>query len=88
MGGEEFIVLLTNLTVEQAITIAERIRQEVERNTFRLLDGSSIHVTTSIGLSSGKRDIPVQHSLELSDQALYQAKRAGRNIVRIANHLL
>ncbi len=88
MGGEEFIVLLTDLTAEQATTIAERIRQEVERHTFRLLDGSSIHVTTSIGLSSGKRGIPVQHSMELSDQALYQAKRSGRNIVRIASHLL
>jgi len=87
MSGEEFIVLLTNLTVEQALTIAERIRQEVERNTFRLLDGSSIHVTTSIGLYSGKRDIPVQQSLELSDQALYQAKRSGRNIVQNANQL-
>ncbi|WP_294740277.1 diguanylate cyclase [uncultured Exiguobacterium sp.] len=88
MGGEEFIVLLTDLTAEHATTIAERIRQEVERHTFRLLDGSSIHVTTSIGLSSGKRDIPVQQSMELSDQALYQAKRSGRNIVRIASHLL
>lgn len=88
MGGEEFIVLLTDLTPEQATTIAERIRQEVERHTFRLLDGSSIHVTTSIGLSSGKRDIPVQHSMELSDKALYQAKKSGRNIVRIASHLL
>jgi len=87
MGGEEFLVLLINLTVEQATTIAERIRQEVERNTFHLLDGSSIHVTTSIGLSSGKRNIPVQQSLELSDQALYQAKRSGRNIVQNANQL-
>lgn len=88
MGGEEFSVLLTDLPTEQVWQIAERIRSEVEQHTFRLLDGSSIHVTTSIGLSSGKQDIPVQHSMELSDKALYQAKRSGRNLVRIASHLL
>ncbi len=88
MGGEEFSVLLTDLPTEQVWQIAERIRSEVEQHTFRLLDGSSIHVTTSIGLSSGKQDISVQHSMELSDKALYQAKRSGRNLVRIASHLL
>lgn len=88
MGGEEFSVLLTDLPIEQVWQIAERIRSEVEQHTFRLLDGSSIHITTSIGLSSGKQDIPVQHSMELSDKALYQAKRSGRNLVRIASHLL
>ena len=88
IGGEEFSVLLTDLPTEQVWQIAERIRSEVEQHTFRLLDGSSIHVTTSIGLSSGKQDIPVQHSMELSDRALYQAKRSGRNLVRIASHLL
>jgi len=88
IGGEEFSVLLTDLPTEQVWRIAERIRSEVEQHPFRLVDGSSIHVTTSIGLSSGKQDIPVQHSMELSDKALYQAKRSGRNLVRIASHLL
>lgn len=80
-GGEEFILLLRGTTLEEAHTIMERIRHQVEQHTF-LYQHQAITVTISVGLT------PYQMSyrrmddwLQCVDQRLYEAKRRGRNQV-------
>lgn len=80
-GGEEFILLLRGTTLEEAHTIMERIRRQVEQHTF-LYQHQAITVTISVGLT------PYQMSyrrmddwLQCVDQRLYEAKRRGRNQV-------
>ncbi|TDI43586.1 MAG: diguanylate cyclase [Acidobacteria bacterium] len=80
-GGEEFVVLLPQVTAAAALDSAERIRASVERTRFHA-GGKRTHVTVSIGLAMfpDQSDAP-ESLLEAADQALYQAKKLGRNRV-------
>lgn len=81
-GGEEFVVLLPHTSLEAAITSAERIRQVVETTPCETAKGI-LHVTLSLGVASITQicgDVPLE-LIECADQALYQAKRQGRNRV-------
>lgn len=87
-GGEEFVVLLIDADTDDAIRVAERIRQGVAGEPLVLSDGSNLDVTVSIGvasLSDRIRNEPVEATakefIARADQALYQAKAAGRNQV-------
>lgn len=80
-GGEEFIALLPNTTKDQAMAVAERLRQAVENTTI-----SSPHGSLSVSVSIGVAERSSNHSslsevLAISDAALYRAKAAGRNRV-------
>jgi diguanylate cyclase len=81
-GGEEFSILLTDCSSEEAIEVAEKIRKKVEAEEFSLLDNTIIHITVSIGISNfpGTTNKPEQ-LLGLADSALYEAKHTGRNKV-------
>ncbi|SFW29586.1 GGDEF domain-containing protein [Selenomonas ruminantium] len=78
-GGEEFIILFRHCTGEEAMMIAERLRQKVESTP--LYDGK-IRITCSLGVASwhGADDSETQ-LLKRVDDALYMAKRTGRNRV-------
>ena len=81
-GGEEFVIVFNRISSAQAIEKMEALRQMVEKYNFKS-DGITIHLTISGGLYHPdwiKVD-SVQHILKLSDEALYQAKRIGRNKV-------
>ena len=83
IGGEEFIILLPDTTVENAQALAERIRASVA-NTPANTGGQQIAVTISIGLSAiHPEDRNDQAALERADLALYEAKHSGRNRVRL-----
>ncbi len=84
-GGEEFIVLLPETDHEQAHIAAERLRVQLERTPFTF-SGHTITVTASFGgVSHHQGDIDAL--LKHADQALYDAKRAGRNgVVMYPNH--
>lgn len=84
-GGEEFVVLLRQVPFANAQATAERIRALVEATPFTLPDGTKLPVTTSIGLSRLLVDKEIDGTLESADQALYQAKRNGRNQVWVAD---
>jgi len=78
-GGEEFSVLLPETNTEEAQAIAERIRRHVEETKF-----PKRKVTTSIGIASlGGNVNSVRELISAADTALYQAKRAGRNNVKV-----
>jgi len=81
-GGEEFLILLRGTVVDEAARIAERIRENVEACRFAPFEGSGF-VTVSIG---GSGLPPGKHAERLiadADKALYQAKKNGRNRVKI-----
>ena len=83
-GGEEFSILLPQTTSEEAHTIAERIRQKIEATPF-----PHRKVTVSIGIASCSQIVcEPQEVIKAADQALYEAKRRGRNNVRIYEKLI
>ena len=76
-GGEEFIVLAPGTDLQGALRLAEKLRQLVERTTFEEVG----HITCSFGVAQYRPGEPSERFLERADQALYQAKHAGRNRV-------
>ena len=74
-GGEEFVVLLRCPTADTARMACERLRQRIERHSFRQVGT----LTVSIGFTAiGANDTPGA-AFERADQAVYQAKQTGRN---------
>jgi diguanylate cyclase (GGDEF)-like protein len=82
-GGEEFAVLLEDAGSEGGRLMAERIRAEVEALSFAHPKGP-VRVTLSLGVAAFPADGELKTTLiERADAALYQAKHAGRNRVRV-----
>lgn len=81
-GGEEFAVLLPQTDLAGATLVAERYRREVEKHTFKT-DRAEFHVTLSIGVGAIPElgAVNVTDLIRRSDDALYQAKQAGKNRV-------
>ncbi|MCE8053787.1 diguanylate cyclase [Halomonas daqingensis] len=84
-GGEEFVIILVGSGEARAMEVAERIRYAVEKSEFNDHDGKIIAVTTSIGVTRLLQDEPPPQALKRADEALYRAKREGRNQVMMAN---
>jgi diguanylate cyclase (GGDEF)-like protein len=90
-GGEEFICLLAETGLRKAALAAERIRYEIESSPLRY-QGCEIGMTASFGVAAAEKKIdpgvsyrsPVQRIIKLADEALYQAKAAGKNRVATA----
>src|SRR5688500_5422634 len=85
-GGEEFVVLLSDTESPGAAILAERIRAAIEQRNIShpaMLRG---RLTVSIGVATttGKETIEPSALVRAADAALYQAKRDGRNLVRVA----
>jgi diguanylate cyclase (GGDEF)-like protein len=83
-GGEEFTVLLRNSGAEEALSMAERIRQAVEDEPFWVPRGDQeceLRVTVSLGLACWNPELSQERLLAVADEALYQAKEGGRNRV-------
>ena len=80
-GGEEFAVLLTNTGLETAMQIAERLRMKLADQEFNFSD-CRFKLSVSIGVASNDGNSTAPESLMANaDQALYQAKRSGKNRV-------
>lgn len=83
-GGEEFVVLLREVSEQDAHVLAERIRLVIAESTIPF-DGKDLGVTVSIGCAAvSGHDRDVEELIERADRALYTAKSAGRNCIRIA----
>ncbi len=82
MGGEEFAVLLPITEGARALDVAERLRAMVATTSIALEQGLPLTVTISIGVATmaGQTD-NIDTLLSHADDALYEAKRAGRNRV-------
>ncbi len=88
-GGEEFIVILPEAGLEESSMIAERIRRLVENTPFDV-GNARINLTVSLGISNfpSHRPRSKEELVRMADQALYDAKRGGRNRLCIFNPLL
>jgi len=83
-GGEEFIILLPRTTLDEAKLVAEKIRRHIERTTY-IDDDNSINITVSIGIADLlKDDTRIEDIIQRADNALFIAKRKGRNRVESA----
>jgi diguanylate cyclase (GGDEF)-like protein len=80
IGGEEFVVLLSDAEEKFAYQIAERLRAVLESSRFNEID-AALCVTTSAGIARYRPGEAVGALLARADQLLYAAKRAGRNRV-------
>ncbi len=77
-GGEEFVVILSNTTHEQAMHVAERVRTQVATNPL-ITAQQSISISVSIGVSSLQSCDSMEALFERADTAMYTAKQFGRN---------
>ncbi|CCD99283.1 diguanylate cyclase [Bradyrhizobium sp. STM 3809] len=85
LGGEEFVVLLPNCTVEEAALRAEELRARVEALNISYGDRLLPRVTISVGVASyPEAGIDLPEILRVADGALYRAKQKGRNRVELA----
>jgi diguanylate cyclase (GGDEF)-like protein len=83
-GGEEFVLVLPETKKEDAITVAERIREKVQNFTFKTMNGEPLTLTISLGVSEMEDLENKTNELELikiADARLYKAKRTGKNKV-------
>lgn len=81
MGGEEFMILLPETSLDQALIFAERLRAGIAQKSCES-SGHAIPVTVSIGVAEAAASMAGIHVLmKAADQALYQAKADGRNRV-------
>lgn len=82
-GGEEFVVLLSSASEEEAGTIAERIRHNIESLCFPA-PANKLKVTASLGVCLDEGHSRHEDILRRADEAMYQAKEAGGNRVKLA----
>jgi diguanylate cyclase (GGDEF)-like protein len=86
MGGEEFALFLTHAPSQVAHQTAERLRKGIEDLVVTMPSGELIQFTASLGVAQGSdQDTDLAALLRRADQALYQAKRNGRNRVEMAD---
>lgn len=80
-GGEEFIMVLDDTAIEEALCLANRIRTNVKKSPIQY-DGREYSVTLSLGVASLNEDDTPESLTARADNALYFAKRDGRDKVR------
>jgi len=77
-GGEEFVMLLPETTAEEALKLANNLRESIKSCSFHYR-GEDVRVTVSCGISSFKEGDTADQVFERADKALYAAKNQGRN---------
>lgn len=79
-GGEEFLIIYNDISKEDMLEKMEQIREEVQHHHFKC---KHTNITVSIGVSLGNKDDGINRVMQESDKALYIAKSAGRNCVKL-----
>ena len=82
-GGEEFVLLLPGLGVEEARELLMKVQRELTRDVY-LYDAKKVFMTFSAGATLVKPDDSLESALLRADEAMYQAKNAGKNCVAVA----
>ncbi len=79
-GGEEFLIILPNINLEQAFYFSNKIRGIIESYKF-IYKGERIKITVSCGLSQRSKQSSLKDAVEAADKMVYKAKESGRNKV-------
>jgi diguanylate cyclase (GGDEF)-like protein len=90
-GGEEFLIACPETDAKAALEIAERLREAISKDYFAIVNGKEITLTVSIGISifdpkqvhHDSLDLAMDLYIDYSDKAMYCAKNAGRNQVKL-----
>jgi diguanylate cyclase (GGDEF)-like protein len=83
-GGDEFVVILTETGIEEAVQVAERIRMKIEQHRFTGGRRLRIFLTASTGVAAfPQHALSPQQLIACADRAMYQAKAAHKNCVRV-----
>ena len=82
-GGDEFIIILTEATEFDTQRIAERIRSRVEKTSIKSAAGEVIPISLSIGAAMFNGHPDYERLIQMADEALYIAKKRGRNCVEL-----
>ena len=83
-GGEEFLVCLPQTELDDAKSFSERLRAGVEALKIDISNDNHINVTGSFGVTLINADDNIETAIERADEAMYQAKKSGRNRVCVA----
>jgi diguanylate cyclase (GGDEF)-like protein len=83
-GGEEFLLVMPETNLDGAHMCVDRIRRRVAETPFQA-DGTAVRLTVSCGIAAFRPGEDLRASLARADQALYQAKQAGRDRVKTAH---
>ena len=81
-GGDEFVLLMPETKMNEAIVLLERLRRQVK--TISIAGASSVTISCGVAEWSGSPEESGENILQRADTALYEAKRAGRNCVMIS----
>ncbi|BAU23791.1 hypothetical protein THC_1426 [Caldimicrobium thiodismutans] len=81
-GGEEFLIMLPEISKDSAVLVAERIRKALEKHEILISEGQTIKLTASFGVAEYPADaLNYEGLIKKADTRLYQAKAEGRNRV-------
>lgn len=83
IGGEEFVALVPVEDLRAARLIAERLRSAIDQAPWPTLTGTTVHATASVGVTLALDGETLDTSLQRADEAMYRAKREGRNQVQV-----
>ncbi|QBG37502.1 bacteriohemerythrin [Litorilituus sediminis] len=88
IGGEEFVIVMPNTSLDSAKQFAERLRKSIAELEIEV-DGNQVSLTVSIGVSQwhAEQFINAETFIAHADKSLYQAKKSGRNKVVVADSL-
>ncbi len=82
IGGEEFVVVTPNTSLDDAVILADRLRKTIGSVPF-IYQGTELLVTLSIGVAEMGASSGVEDAIKRADAALYRAKQCGRNRVEV-----
>ncbi len=84
LGGDEFVMVITHVEADAIIKTVERFREKLAAQQFEI-GNEKVSITASFGIAgfSGKETLDFTTLLRRADKALYAAKRAGRNLIKI-----
>lgn len=84
-GGDEFVIILPESGIEQALLVAERVRDRISRHEFHGGRGLHLRLTASFGVSAFPQHAQSpQQLIACADRAMYEAKAANKNCIRLA----
>lgn len=81
-GGEEFLIIFAGATIDVAKQVAERMRSQIASAALKIKN-HDIHITVSMGITEYRNGDSTELLIQRADNALYQAKRSGRNQIKV-----